>query len=254
MSERTCVQCDAVIPPGARSDRKYCSPLCSARALNDRRRADGRLREQREKYADQRKAWQRKAYAEKRYHEDRTCELCDESFTCHRDSGTRFCSTTCSSIGKRPSRYKRSTLARFALAKAARGTSGGGRRFISGRCFQCGSDCTSTTFDGAPSPSLYCSDSCYRSAKKERHRARRSGAEITPGRRYAIYERDSWTCRICGDPVNREAKVPDLDAPVIDHRIPLNVGGEHAESNWQTAHFYCNSVKQDRAGFDFAAA
>jgi 5-methylcytosine-specific restriction endonuclease McrA len=59
-------------------------------------------------------------------------------------------------------------------------------------------------------------------------------------------------CQICGDPVNRDAAVPELDAPVVDHRVPLAQGGEHGPANWQTAHFYCNSVKRDQVGFDFA--
>lgn len=78
------------------------------------------------------------------------------------------------------------------------------------------------------------------------------GCTITPGRRHAVYERDGWMCRICGDPVNRAAEVPALDAPVIDHRVPLAQGGVHGPENWQTAHFYCNSVKQDQLDFDFA--
>lgn len=78
------------------------------------------------------------------------------------------------------------------------------------------------------------------------------GCKVTPGRRYEVHERDDWTCRICGDPVNREAKVPELDAPVIDHIIPLAAGGDHGPDNWQTAHFYCNSIKRDQLGFDFA--
>lgn len=69
-----------------------------------------------------------------------------------------------------------------------------------------------------------------------------------------IHEDDDWTCRICGDPVNREATVPDLDAPVIDHIVPLAAGGAHAPENWQTAHFYCNSVKRDLVDFDGGAA
>lgn len=67
-----------------------------------------------------------------------------------------------------------------------------------------------------------------------------------------MFERDGWLCRICGDPVNRAAKVPELDAPVVDHRVPLAAGGAHAPENWQTAHFYCNSAKSAQLDFDFA--
>ena len=83
-------------------------------------------------------------------------------------------------------------------------------------------------------------------------RALEAGVKVTPGRRHAIYERDGWTCRICGDPVNRDAKVPELDAPTIDHVVPLARGGAHAPENWQTAHFYCNSDKRDQLDYDFA--
>jgi len=63
--------------------------------------------------------------------------------------------------------------------------------------------------------------------------------------RLAIYERDDWTCHICGDQVDRNAQVPDLAAPVLDHVIPIVRGGPHTEDNLKTAHFYCNSVKRD---------
>ena len=46
--------------------------------------------------------------------------------------------------------------------------------------------------------------------------------------------------------MNRTAEVPALDAPVIDHTIPLAKGGVHGPTNWQTAHFWCNSVKADK--------
>jgi len=34
-------------------------------------------------------------------------------------------------------------------------------------------------------------------------------------------------------------------APVIDHIVPLALGGEHAHYNVQAAHFMCNSEKRD---------
>jgi 5-methylcytosine-specific restriction endonuclease McrA len=88
--------------------------------------------------------------------------------------------------------------------------------------------------------------------KRATRRAAQRGCKVTPGRRYAVHERDGWICRICGDPVNRAAVVPALDAPVIDHVVPLARGGAHAPHNWQTAHFYCNSAKRDLMDFDSA--
>jgi len=78
------------------------------------------------------------------------------------------------------------------------------------------------------------------------------GCKITPGRRYAIYDRDNWICQICGDLTNRKAAPGDLDEPTIDHIVPLSRGGAHAPENWQTAHRYCNSWKCDQVGVEFA--
>jgi len=75
---------------------------------------------------------------------------------------------------------------------------------------------------------------------------------MSPGQRWRVFERDNWMCRICGDPVNRDARTPELDAPTVDHIVPLARGGAHAPDNWQTAHFYCNSVKSDQIGIEFA--
>jgi 5-methylcytosine-specific restriction endonuclease McrA len=72
-----------------------------------------------------------------------------------------------------------------------------------------------------------------------------AGAEVDAVSRWRIHERDGWTCHICGDPVDRDAVVPDLAAPVLDHVVPLARGGSHSEANLKTAHFYCNSVKRD---------
>lgn len=87
---------------------------------------------------------------------------------------------------------------------------------------------------------------------RHRSRARKRQAFVAPVSRRAIYERDGWLCMVCGDPVNRSAKVPELDAPVLDHVLALAAGGTHEPSNVQCAHFYCNSVKGDRAQADVA--
>lgn len=139
---------------------------------------------------------------------------------------------------KRAAKRKRATAAQR-LTRAAAGRTGNGI-WCAGDCASCG-----TPFVRRGQPSPYCSQVCSRREKAARRRALEAGAKITPGRRFAVHERDNWRCTICGDPVNRDAKVPELDAPVIDHRIPLARGGSHGADNWQTAHFYCNSVKRD---------
>jgi hypothetical protein len=85
-------------------------------------------------------------------------------------------------------------------------------------------------------------------AGKQRRRAVKCGAFVAPVSRRKIYERDGWRCRLCGKPVQRDAKVPHPKAPTIDHVIPLAVGGTHEPANCQTAHFLCNSLKGHRGG------
>lgn len=138
--------------------------------------------------------------------------------------------------------------ARRDLARAAEGVSRGWV-FVSGPCHSCGVHFTCQLMNSA---AKFCSRTCARRESRAIRRALQAGVIITPGRRHAVFVRDNWACRICGDPVNRDAKVPELDAPVVDHRIPLAQGGAHAPENWQTAHFYCNSVKSDQLDYDFA--
>jgi len=59
-----------------------------------------------------------------------------------------------------------------------------------------------------------------------------------------IYERDGWTCYLCGSPVNRDADCYQPDSPTIDHVTPLALGGEHSRANVRCACFHCNSTKQ----------
>lgn len=143
---------------------------------------------------------------------------------------------------------RRLARARRLLAAAAAGTSRGWT-FVNGPCASCGLDFTCQLMNA---PGRFCSRTCQRRDAKAIRRARQKGADITPGQRWRVFEHDGWLCRICGDSVNRAAKAPELAAPVVDHRIPLAHGGTHGPENWQTAHFYCNSVKRDQLGYDFA--
>lgn len=44
-------------------------------------------------------------------------------------------------------------------------------------------------------------------------------------------------------PVNPDAKAPALDAPTLDHVVPVRSGGDDSSDNLRTAHFHCNCVK-----------
>lgn len=80
-------------------------------------------------------------------------------------------------------------------------------------------------------------------------RARRFGARIVDCfDRSEVFERDSWTCGICGEAVDQFASPFDPRSATVDHVVPLSRGGEHSLANAQCAHLGCNSAKQDAVG------
>lgn len=98
----------------------------------------------------------------------------------------------------------------------------------------------------------YCSESCSSAAVAEQNylkRVRRSerlaASSSEKFDRREIFERDEWRCGICQTVVERDARVPHLLAPTIDHIIPIARGGGHTRDNVQCAHFSCNSRKRD---------
>ncbi len=61
-----------------------------------------------------------------------------------------------------------------------------------------------------------------------------------------IFDRDEWTCGLCGEPVDHAVAYPDPLSPSLDHVVPLSKGGTHAEANVQLAHLHCNIAKGAR--------
>lgn len=68
---------------------------------------------------------------------------------------------------------------------------------------------------------------------------------IDPDVRLSLYDRDSWICHLCSEPVVRNAHFNDDYAPSLDHVIPRSKGGSDDPSNLRTAHRICNSMRQD---------
>lgn len=92
----------------------------------------------------------------------------------------------------------------------------------------------------------YCSLPCLWKAKGQARRARMCGAYVSHVSNGMIFERDGWICQLCGELVDRTARVPDPKAPTLDHVIALANGGTHEPSNVQLACFQCNCIKGDR--------
>lgn len=63
--------------------------------------------------------------------------------------------------------------------------------------------------------------------------------------RYEIFERDDWTCQLCG--VRCSSPDPySLTSATVDHIQPFARGGDHSFMNTQTACLSCNARKADR--------
>lgn len=71
---------------------------------------------------------------------------------------------------------------------------------------------------------------------------------IAPADRVAIYERDGWTCQLCGKPVDLAVHHLHRDAPSLDHVEPQSLAliPNHDPSNLRTAHRGCNSARGNR--------
>lgn len=138
--------------------------------------------------------------------------------------------------------HRESRLAYHRAQKVAQG-----RNVRSGRCLGC----------DVPTASLmhtYCAE-CSLGLLRERHadqmrrrQVRKKTAESEQYRRLEIFERDGWRCGICGDKIDRAAKWPDPRSAMVDHIVPIALGGSDMRVNVQASHARCNWSKQARGG------
>ena len=149
----------------------------------------------------------------------------------------KFCGKECKSAWHRSARsIYRGPRCRVIKIKA--------RLWIEGHCPECGE-----RFVRRDNPNAigFCSKKCQLKVKARRHDHAKRGVGYKTLTYWTIAERDHWTCQLCGGSVDREARVPDPQAPTLDHIIPLAKGGAHDETNVHLAHFICNSRKSDGA-------
>jgi len=62
-------------------------------------------------------------------------------------------------------------------------------------------------------------------------------ASISTKKRVALFQSRGGLCHICGGKINVG------EAWELEHRIPLAMGGEDAEANWELAHIKCHRTK-----------
>lgn len=73
--------------------------------------------------------------------------------------------------------------------------------------------------------------------------------QISRGDRLAIYERDGWTCQLCGDPVDPNLNTQERMGATLDHIVPrsLTLTPDDSPENLRLAHRACNSARGNRA-------
>jgi hypothetical protein len=74
-------------------------------------------------------------------------------------------------------------------------------------------------------------------------RARRMGVTYELVDIIKVFERDRWTCALCGEPINKRLIFPHPMSPSLDHIVPLKRLGSHTYNNVQASHLRCNCSK-----------
>jgi HNH endonuclease len=79
---------------------------------------------------------------------------------------------------------------------------------------------------------------------KHRHRAKRFGVEYVAINPIKVFDRDSWRCQICDRKTPKRLRGTYADnAPELDHRVPMALGGSHTWGNVQCSCRSCNMSK-----------
>lgn len=139
----------------------------------------------------------------------------------------KFCSAKC---GKRHH------------SRAPHGDADGyGAVLASRRCIECGVAVPKPENQRASRRKLCddCTRAVWREKARRRYERKRCNGKVGYERE-EIFERDGWTCQLCGEQVDRGARFPDPAMASIDHVVPVAEGGADTPENVQTAHLGCN--------------
>lgn len=217
-----CHGCGEVLPPmkSQGNPRKWCSEACRVKAY--RANKAGYKRHAAEM------ARARAVKAEQQKPPKPKCENCGAEML--RRVGVRFCS-------KRDCR----NAANKARVQGSGECSSQGCSKNAVAYGMCGTHYARTWHEQNPEKSRR-----VRASARHRRRALEAKAFVEDIDFNLVLERDHWGCGICGEPIPRTAKFPDVMSPSLDHVIPLSRGGMHEYGNVQAAHYGCNAAKRDR--------
>ena len=120
-------------------------------------------------------------------------------------------------------------------------------RFVEGACAWCGERFTFDLRIGGV-PARFCTAAHASAHHKAQRRAIRGDFKLSPFARRAIYERDAWTCQLCGDPVDPTLGHSDPWGATLDHIECQSWAliADHSARNLRLAHRMCNSLRGDR--------
>lgn len=251
----SCAHCNEPFPrpTGRGRPPKYCGKRCVNAVERQRQKLTG--------YRKRPEVKARRAVTSKDYDREyrqaskieAVCEVCGETWrpdSKAKTRGVRFCSRICGTIGRYGPRLTPIPDTHPSRSTPVPGTHPSRYvprppRFRAGRCCNCGDWYICDRFAFSNHTERSCSKRCAKALAKVRRRAAERDAFVEVVDRHAIFERDEWSCKLCGEPLDMDAIAPDPRSPTIDHVIPLARGGTHEPANVQAAHFWCNSVKSD---------
>jgi 5-methylcytosine-specific restriction endonuclease McrA len=219
------------------------TPECKRQYVNERQR------EYQRRYKEKHGYFQSRLYDRgKKRQYTITCERCDRQAVVTK-SGSRYCSHACW-YEVSHARHAQVEVSWKPLLATPRVTQVVTLRPLRRRWFSACCPMCSAWFVTDNPRDQNCSPRCGRRAAKDKRRALERNAFVAPVNRAEVYERDQWTCQLCGEAVLRDKVVPHPQAPTLDHVVPLARGGTHEPANVQLAHYLCNSIKTDRFQLD----
>ncbi len=242
--QRKCPHCATAIPRKAAGgrDKRFCDATCANR-------------------------W--KAERQKALRPTRKCEHCSIEFQ-RRGMGNgkdalRFCSRDCS-FANQKARVKRDPAKTPSPDRECR-TCGGVFSHPRGGIAYCSATCRPSYVSPALKVTRPCEGcgvtvvgtkakrwckTCLRKRgrnttrrlRKHRQRAARFGVAYEPINVMRLFDRDGWRCQVCGVKTPKAKRGTfDVNAPEMDHRIPMAMGGGHVWDNVQTCCRSCNINK-----------